>query len=199
MKKCGFATSAILYTLLLLFLVLMVGILDNLQNKKTILDALKKDTIQALEHETVTDAILDQIGILNSKIVELEEKDKLIVNQFSDRFHSIQTGRYEFTSSTDLIYTGLNITIPANSYFCITAKQHWSHAKPVSVTISSSSTAAQSVQTEGTGTEYAASTTYCNTISSDTTYYIWAKSSSTGNQNAIYITGFYIDMDENNE
>lgn len=48
MKK-GFATSAILYTLLLLFMVVMVGILNNLQNKKTILDALKTDTILALE------------------------------------------------------------------------------------------------------------------------------------------------------
>ena len=74
MKKKGFATSAILYTLLLLFLVLMVGILNNLQNKKTILDALKEDTINALEKNTITDAILDQIAIINSKIVEIETK-----------------------------------------------------------------------------------------------------------------------------
>ncbi len=49
MKK-GFATSAIIYTLLLLFLVLLVGILSNAQNRKTILDQLKNDTKQQLEN-----------------------------------------------------------------------------------------------------------------------------------------------------
>lgn len=72
MKK-GFATSAILYTLLLLFMAVMVGILNNLENKKTILDALKQDTINALEQDTMIDAILDQIGIINQKISDLSE------------------------------------------------------------------------------------------------------------------------------
>ncbi len=71
MKK-GFATSAILYTILLLFLVLMVGILNNLQNKKSILDGLKADTVNALEKDTVLDGILNQIAIINSKINQFE-------------------------------------------------------------------------------------------------------------------------------
>ncbi len=50
MKKKGFATSAILYTILLLFLVLLVGILNNLQNRKMILDTLKEQTKQELEN-----------------------------------------------------------------------------------------------------------------------------------------------------
>ena len=74
MKEKGFATSAILYTILLLFLVLMVGILNNLQNKKTLLDALKKDTIYALEKDTLVDAILEQVGIINGKITEIENQ-----------------------------------------------------------------------------------------------------------------------------
>ena len=73
MKK-GFATSAILYTMLLLFLVLMVGILNNLQNKKTILDALKQDTIRGLEQDTVTDAILDQISMIHATILSIEDR-----------------------------------------------------------------------------------------------------------------------------
>lgn len=48
MKKNGFATSGILYTLLLLFVALLFGVLQNLQNKKTILDNLKMDTVNAL-------------------------------------------------------------------------------------------------------------------------------------------------------
>ncbi len=53
-------------------MVLLVGILSNLQNKKTILDALKRDTIQALEGNTITDAILDQIAVINSKIGSMD-------------------------------------------------------------------------------------------------------------------------------
>jgi len=34
MKKKGFATSAILYTMLLLFLATLIGILSNLQNNR---------------------------------------------------------------------------------------------------------------------------------------------------------------------
>lgn len=51
MKK-GFATSAVFYTVFVLFLVLMVSILNNLQNKKTILDNIKLETIQALDNVT---------------------------------------------------------------------------------------------------------------------------------------------------
>lgn len=89
MKK-GFATSAILYTLLLLFMVIMVGILNNLENKKTILDALKQDTINALEQDTVTDAILDQIAIINNKILELENSFQSYQNnhEFQERTFS---------------------------------------------------------------------------------------------------------------
>ncbi len=76
MKKKGFATSAILYTMLLLFLVALVGILNNLQNKKVILDALKEDTIKALQQDSIIDSVLDQIGIMNNKIVELEVKNQ---------------------------------------------------------------------------------------------------------------------------
>ena len=74
MKKKGFATSAILYTMLLLFLILMVNILNNLQNKKVILDSLKKDTINALQSDTIIDALLDQIALIDSKVVEIENK-----------------------------------------------------------------------------------------------------------------------------
>ena len=62
MKKKGFATSAILYTLLLLFLALMVGILNNLQNKKTILDTMKQETVSALQLNTVVEELLKKVN-----------------------------------------------------------------------------------------------------------------------------------------
>lgn len=52
-KKSGFAISGILYTLLLLFMALLFGVLQNLQNKKTILDQLKIETINALSCDCV--------------------------------------------------------------------------------------------------------------------------------------------------
>jgi len=50
MKK-GFATTGILYTLLLLFLVLTLGSLKDLQSDKTILDAIKLDTVNAINEK----------------------------------------------------------------------------------------------------------------------------------------------------
>ena len=72
--KRGFATSAILYTMLLLFIILLVNILSNLQNKKTILDTLKKETINALQQDTIIDSILEQIIMINNKIVDLNTR-----------------------------------------------------------------------------------------------------------------------------
>ena len=85
MKK-GFATSAILYTILLLFLVTLVGFLNNLQNKKTILEALKKDTVTALENDTVLDALMDQVGIINSEVNQLSASFEEYQNNHNTRF-----------------------------------------------------------------------------------------------------------------
>lgn len=197
MKKKGFATSAILYTLLLLFLVLMVGILNNLQNKKTILDALKKDTIQALENGTVTDAILDQIGIINSKIVEIEAKinnyeaNTYTKTEIDNKFHKIDVLTNVATSTT-LKYTGVNTTIPANSYFCMTATAFYNYGQPTLILINSSDTflAGYIAKEKAITPEYA---TYCGYVSYNTTYYIWAQYSNATN-NFIAINGFYVSM-----
>jgi len=93
MKKKGFATSAILYTMLLLFLVVLVGILNNLQNKKVILDALKEDTIKALQQDSIIDSVLDQIGIMNNKIVELEAKNEELINRIQENKLDMYTVR----------------------------------------------------------------------------------------------------------
>lgn len=58
MNNRGFAISGILYTILLVFISLLIMILFNLQNKKTVLDNLKADTIYALTPE-----VCDSIGV----------------------------------------------------------------------------------------------------------------------------------------
>ena len=109
MKKKGFATSAIMYTMLLLFLVLLVGILNNLQNKKTILDQLKTETISALESDSQIDYLLGTIENLNSRITELENTSKKqqseqaeliqgLVEQVSELKSTVQSQQSELTS-----------------------------------------------------------------------------------------------------
>ena len=65
MKK-GFATSAILYTMLLLFIILLVNILNNLQNKRVILDTLKKDTVSALQSGTILNPIKEPTFLVSN-------------------------------------------------------------------------------------------------------------------------------------
>ncbi len=209
MKK-GFATSAILYTLLLLFLVLMVGILNNLQNKKTILDALKKDTISALERDTVIDAILDQIGIINSKIVEVENKIETMnhkITTLEEEFHNYQqelstkihriNASYEYNTSTTYQYTGVNQAIPANSYFCLSVIANYNDGSPDYITITTSANAsnASTILAEGGRQHYNSTATYCGYAETATTYYIWEKRESlpsSGLINIIFLSGFYI-------
>ncbi len=78
MKKKGFATSAVLYTMLLLFLVVLVGILNNLQNKKTILDQLKVETINAIQGEVC----LEEKSVVH-RLVEALKYSKLDISEES--------------------------------------------------------------------------------------------------------------------
>ena len=50
MNNKGFAITGILYSILVLFMVLVALLLFNLQNKKTILDKLKSDTLESVEN-----------------------------------------------------------------------------------------------------------------------------------------------------
>lgn len=90
MKK-GFATSGILYTVLLLFIALLFGVLQNLQNKKTILDQLKSETVNAIACDCTQ--ILKQ---LNDLTVEVQTKGtlELIGTASNTRKVSYDSSRY---------------------------------------------------------------------------------------------------------
>jgi hypothetical protein len=68
MNNKGFAISGILYSVLTIFLVLIILLLFNLQNKKTILDQLKLDTIDAVESDNNYQYLLDEINDLKTQI-----------------------------------------------------------------------------------------------------------------------------------
>lgn len=200
MKRKGFATSAILYTMLLLFLVLMVGILNNLQNKKTVLDALKIDTIDALEKDTLADVILEQLGVVNAsieevnnKILALQEQNIAINNRLDGMVHSVSEYKLVNTTTTHSD-TGVSVTIPAKSYFCITALLHWNTSCPSLISIDTMNGNEYAVLAAGEFLipgSHNVSATYCGYELADKEYVVRAQSSRDG-LNEIHLNGFYI-------
>lgn len=72
MSKKGFAVSGMIYTILLLFVMLITTLLFNLQNRKTILDELKNETVSAVESD-------NQIEALEQRIANLENPTNLFI------------------------------------------------------------------------------------------------------------------------
>lgn len=68
MNNKGFAVTGILYTILIIFMVSMVTLLFNLQNRKTILDELKADAVDAVESDNNYEYLLNEINALKAQI-----------------------------------------------------------------------------------------------------------------------------------
>lgn len=68
MNNKGFAVSGILYTIFMIFLVTISIMLFNLQNRKTILDELKIDAVNAVESDNNYEYLLNEINSLKSQI-----------------------------------------------------------------------------------------------------------------------------------
>lgn len=66
MKKKGFAVSGMIYTILLLFMMLIVMMLFNLQNRKMVLDEIKEEAIKAVEKDNEMELILKRIELLEN-------------------------------------------------------------------------------------------------------------------------------------
>ena len=105
--------------------------------------------------------------------------------------------RQAFTSSTTLKYTGVNITIPDNSYFSITADCYIGTAKATEVAFSNRSDSVNSATLFSTSTysDYYASSNLSAYVEKETVLYIFAKYTGIGNQ-SIYLTGYYVTFPE---
>lgn len=68
MNNKGFAISGILYTILIIFVVSISIMLFNLQNRKTILDELKTEAVEAVESDNNYEYLLDRINQLEAKL-----------------------------------------------------------------------------------------------------------------------------------
>lgn len=77
MNKKGFAVSGILYTVLVIFLTSMVIILFNLQNRKTILDELKLEAVEAVEEDNNYEALLEKVQSLETEVNTLKNKSSV--------------------------------------------------------------------------------------------------------------------------
>lgn len=106
MNNKGFAISSILYTILIIFLVYLMITLYSLQNKKTILDNLKADTIEAVENENNYEYLLNEINQLKQTI---NIPNHEIVLQLRNQSFNLVSGwqtLYSYTVQDDGLYLG---------------------------------------------------------------------------------------------
>jgi hypothetical protein len=68
MNNKGFAISGVLYSILIIFVASISIMLYNLQNKKTVLDQIKTDTVKAVNFETSIDYLTEKINNLEEII-----------------------------------------------------------------------------------------------------------------------------------
>lgn len=88
-------------------------------------------------------------------------------------------------------YTGLHITIPANSFYVVTGRAFWSKQPPTWVGIASNDTAPNTQLAEGTRTQSTAACTLAGFTENELTLYLWAEYSAES-INRVYFDGFYI-------
>lgn len=89
--KRGYAVSGILYTILILFMVLMLSFLYSMQNKKGVLDKLKTEVVNATNCSSDLVAAKTKISDLETQLNGVYEKELLISILGSTTFISIDT------------------------------------------------------------------------------------------------------------
>ena len=67
----GFAISGIMYAILIISLLLVLGTLKTIQNRKTIIDKLKSETVNAVDSNNYQN-LLNEVNNLKSRLTTLE-------------------------------------------------------------------------------------------------------------------------------
>lgn len=133
----------------------------------------------------VQNAIDGTCSKIDKRLSAIEDKLYTITN-ISDR--------RVITTSTDLVYTGVTITLPAKSYCSLTVWQTHSGARPVSLLLASSATNKyDSIIENGYSDNYPigrVSFTLSIYNEMSVTYYVWANSLLAGSTNYIQWDGF---------
>ena len=101
------------------------------------------------------------------------------LSAIEDKLYTVQNiyATSHFTSSTSWFYTGISVTLPANSYCSITGSLVYSNSAPNAVKLSKNSTASTSslAVMDGNYNTYAATiaATYSGYIQNETPVYLW--------------------------
>ena len=77
----GFAISGIMYAILIISLLLVLGTLKTLQNRKTIIDKIKSETVDALDIKNYDDLLV--------ALESLDEKVRTLDNNFLDKTYPV--------------------------------------------------------------------------------------------------------------
>lgn len=103
------------------------------------------------------------------------------------------TSPYNCTTADTMQYTGVNVTIPANSFFAISARATYNGAKPLNVAINDSSTNAYANVATGAYSDVMCTCSYISFTSTQKTFYLWAKYATVNTSaGSLYIDGWYI-------
>ena len=136
--------------------------------------------------DNVQEAIDGTCSKIDTRLSDIEDKLYTIKNM--DNYIT-------FTSSTSLAYTGVSITLPANSYCSITVRVGYSYGAPLELVLSDSSTRSTSSLGVISGDyankneAYFLPIVYSKHTTSEFTVYVWAKYGLVGT-NAVSVDGF---------
>jgi hypothetical protein len=97
------------------------------------------------------------------------------------------------SSGTDWTYTGVSVTIPANSIFAVCASTAFSNSNPTGLALlKSSTTFSAAYALDIAETDRTRNVSFCGKTSSDSiTIYVWAKVQVVSGTNPINLHGFY--------
>jgi hypothetical protein len=116
------------------------------------------------------------------------------LSSLSDHIGNMYTSFNDYSSvdcTTSLTYTGMSITIPAGSYYCIFASCLSSTTAPEIISICASNSMSFAAVASGSYIGYVCSAVECNYEPSETKRYVWVKCSGIGKCN-VKLQGFYI-------
>ena len=157
------------------------AIAETLINSK---DVVYEDNSNLMA-DNVQEAIDGTCSKIDTRLSDIEDKLYTVKNMSSYR---------EFTSSTSLAYTGISITLPADSYCSITVRAGWSYGSPTMLILSDSSTVstrdvAAAVSSDFINEANWLPVIYSTHTTNEFTVYVWAKYALVGT-NGISVSGF---------
>lgn len=128
MNNKGFAISSILYTMLLLFVIMLAGILSMMSSRKILLDKTKKDVLYNIENkkETFNESsyLLNHLELfydskLNIEKIEAEEISKTTFYNFSGENNNGKLKSFDFNINSGWVdnylkFDGLNDVVDTN-------------------------------------------------------------------------------------